>query len=78
MNTENIISKLNVNNDRVVRKQENVTEYVRLMSKLGNEVLTVFLRENLYNFFFCLQKNCIKLLTINKKNIILFKKLTVK
>lgn len=42
MNTEDIISKLNLSNDKVVRKQKNITECVRLMSKLGNEVLTDF------------------------------------
>lgn len=36
MNIPNIISKLNGNNDRIVRKQEIVTKLCRFVNKLGN------------------------------------------
>lgn len=35
MNIENIISKLDLSNDLVVRKQENASQYARLLLKLG-------------------------------------------
>lgn len=54
MNTEKMISELNLNNDIMVRKQTNATEFARLLCKLGKTFLTVFFFQISYNFCGCL------------------------